>query len=117
MLDAFRSGVDVHKLTTSLLTGTPIEQVTEEQRRLAKAVNFGLLYGQQAPGFQAYAKDKYEIPLSLSEAEDLRDRFFAAYPSLVAWHSAAKEAAGNYGECIEVRTQLGRRQFLVPDEW
>jgi DNA polymerase-1 len=118
MLDAFHNGVDVHRLTASLVIGTPIEQVTKEQRQLAKAVNFGLLYGQQAQGFQAYAKDKYGVELSLSEAEDLRNRFFEAYPSLVAWHTVAKKDAGD-DDCFEVRTKLGRRQFLPrgPESW
>jgi DNA polymerase I len=117
MLKAFRDGVDVHKLTGSLVTGTPIDQVTKRQRQMAKAVNFGLLCGQQAKGFRIYAKDKYEIDLSLEQAEDLRNKFFEAYPSLVAWHTQARQDAESYDQIDEVRTKLGRRQFIAGREW
>ena len=115
MLDAFRNGVDVHKLTASLVTGTALDSVDKEQRQMAKAVNFGLLYGQGAGGFQRYAKDKYGIELSMAEAEDLRNRFFESYPGLVAWHKKAKGDAD--GSAMEVRTALGRVQYLEPEEW
>jgi DNA polymerase I-like protein with 3'-5' exonuclease and polymerase domains len=115
MLDAFRHGVDVHKLTASLVTGTALDSVDKDQRRLAKAVNFGLLYGQGVLGFQRYAKDKYGIELSTAEAEDLRNRFFEAYPALVAWHQRAKEVAN--GSATEVRTALGRVQYVELGEW
>lgn len=49
-------------------------------------MNFGLLYGQGVKGLQDYARDKYGVEMSLEEAEEYRERWFAAYPSIRAWH-------------------------------
>ena len=55
MIDAYKSGADLHKLTAATVLGKPEDQVTKSDRQLAKAVNFGLLYGQSAPGLVRYA--------------------------------------------------------------
>jgi len=87
MLEAYRNGEDLHRLTASLVTGTPLEEVTKEQRQAAKAVNFGLVYGMG--------------PLSLKEAKAFKEAFFQAYPGIAAWHDRMR------GE-RETRTQAGR---------
>ncbi len=84
MLEAYRNGEDLHARTARNITGR--EEITKEDRQLAKAVNFGLLYGQGAQGLQEYARDKYGVKMSLEEAAEYRKRWFEAYPAIRAWH-------------------------------
>jgi DNA polymerase-1 len=84
MLEAYRKGEDLHIATARSITGR--EHVTKEDRQLAKAVNFGLLYGQGAKGLRNYARDKYGVEMSLEEAEEYRERWFETYPAIRAWH-------------------------------
>ena len=77
MLHAFRQGKDLHRYTASIFLGKPEEDITKEERQLAKAVNFGLIYGISAKGLVEYAKT-YGIDLSLESAQKIRDSFFAS---------------------------------------
>lgn len=104
MLQAFREGKDLHALTASLVLGKPLEEVGKEDRQLAKALNFGLLYGLGAEGLRRYALTAYGVKLTPEEAQRLREAFFRAYPALKRWHRSQPE-----GE-VEVRTLLGRRR-------
>ncbi len=90
ILEAYRNGEDLHARTASSITGRA--KVTGEDRQLAKAVNFGLLYGQGAQGLHNYARDKYGVDMTLEEATEYRQRWFAAYPAIRAWH--LREGAG-----------------------
>jgi DNA polymerase I-like protein with 3'-5' exonuclease and polymerase domains len=85
MREAYRKGEDLHIATARSITGR--EEVTDEDRQLAKAVNFGLLYGQGANGLCNYAHDKYGVEMSLEEAAEYRKRWFETYPAIRAWHS------------------------------
>jgi DNA polymerase-1 len=105
MLDAYLSGADLHTLTAKRVLG--LEQVSKEQRQLAKALNFGLLYGMGPGGFRTYAKSKYGVELTVEEAADYRTAFFDAYPGLAAWHRRVKRA-----HATETRTLTGRRRLL-----
>jgi len=110
MLAAFHAGEDLHRQTAALVLNKPLDSVTKEDRQLAKAVNFGLLYGQSAPGLVRYAKLSYGVQLNEAQAKEIRDRFFGAYPALASWHASAKQLADqNVGEA---RTTLGRRRVL-----
>jgi DNA polymerase-1 len=109
MLEAFRAKKDLHRSSAARVLSKSIDQVTREDRQLAKAVNFGFLYGQGADGFRTYARTGYGIELSLSEADSLRKNFFATYRGLKDWHSGAWEKAGNGVD--ENCTILGRRLF------
>ncbi|WP_460315912.1 DNA polymerase [Thermus oshimai] len=104
MLAAYREGQDLHVLTASRVLGKPPGEVTKEDRQLAKAVNFGLVYGMGARSFQVYAKTGYGVDLTLEEAERLRTLFFKTYPGLRAWHRQQPE-----GEA-EVKTLAGRKR-------
>lgn len=84
MLEAYREGKDLHGMTARSVTGR--EEVSEGERKLAKAVNFGLLYGQGAEGLRNYARNSYGVEMSLSQAERYRRRFFKAYPAIRSWH-------------------------------
>jgi|GEM_PF-229513 len=91
MNEAYQNGQDLHALTASFLLHKPIAQITSDERRLAKAVNFGLIYGMQAHGFQTYARTHYGVSLSLPEAEKYREQFFKTYSGLIDWHERVKQ--------------------------
>jgi DNA polymerase-1 len=84
MLEAYREGKDLHGMTARSVTGR--EEISEGERKLAKAVNFGMLYGQGAGGFRNYARNSYGVEMSLRQAERYRSRFFKAYPAIRSWH-------------------------------
>lgn len=105
MMVAFRDGQDLHRLTASLLAGVPPEAVTKEQRQLAKACNFGLIYGMSARGLQAYASSSYGVAMDYKQAREFRRRFFAAYPGVAAYH---ERQHGRARAEREARTLLGR---------
>ncbi|MBX6753654.1 MAG: bifunctional 3'-5' exonuclease/DNA polymerase [Thermorudis peleae] len=107
MLAAFARGEDLHTLTASLVLGKRPDAVTKEDRQLAKAVNFGLLYGMGAAAFAAHARTAYGLRLTDDEAKVLRARFFTAYPGLKRWHRSQPDGA------VEVRTAAGRRRVVT----
>jgi DNA polymerase I len=109
MLSAYDEGRDLHTLTAQNLTGR--EEVTKDDRKLAKAVNFGLLYGMGAQGLQSYALRSYGVEMSLEEATLYCRRFFEAYPGLKRWHERERRAW--YRGETETRTLTGRRRTSV----
>lgn len=113
MLEAYERNQDLHALTASLILNKPVEEVTEEERRTAKATNFGLIYGQSARGLVKYARVQFGVELTLEEAAEFRRAFFQAYPKIKSWHDEMGQAAN--GEIIEVRTLMGRRR-LIPED-
>jgi DNA polymerase-1 len=86
MLEAFDQGQDVHSLTAARLLRKSVEDVTKQERQLAKAVNFGLLYGQGVTGLQLYASATFGVEITLEEAGRYRDAWFDAYPAFRRWH-------------------------------
>jgi DNA polymerase-1 len=100
MLAAYRDGLDLHTLTAQRVLG--VAEVSKEQRQLAKAINFGLLYGMGAEGFRAYALAQYGLRLTKEEAGRYRQAFFAAYPGLRRWHRSVPKAT------MTTRTLVGR---------
>jgi DNA polymerase I-like protein with 3'-5' exonuclease and polymerase domains len=100
MLDAYRAGEDLHVLTARSLLGK--SEVSKADRQLAKAVNFGLLYGQGARGLMRYALANYGVALTEAEAGRYREKFFATYPGLRRWHRSVGD------EAIDTRTLAGR---------
>ena len=106
MLTAYRTAQDLHVLTASRLLGVEASQVTAAQRQLAKAVNFGLLYGMGVSGLHGYAWTVYGVRLTRQEAEQAHHQFFRLYPGLRRWHARTKAA-----EPTETRTLLGRRRL------
>jgi DNA polymerase-1 len=105
MLAAYQAGEDLHTLTARRVLG--LSEVTKEQRQLAKAINFGLLYGMGAGGFRLYAKSNYDLDLTEQEAGRYREAFFRAYSGLRRWHHATPKQA------IDTRTLVGRRRHNV----
>jgi DNA polymerase I-like protein with 3'-5' exonuclease and polymerase domains len=105
LLEAYQRGEDLHTRTARSVLG--IEDVTKQDRQLAKALNFGLLYGMGARGFRAYAKGNYGLDLTEEEAGRYRQAFFNAYPGLAAWHRRVRSR-----RTTETRTLAGRRRLL-----
>jgi DNA polymerase I-like protein with 3'-5' exonuclease and polymerase domains len=108
MLDAYRSGIDLHVSTAQRMLGK--QDVSKAERQIAKSANFGLLYGLGARGYRAYAQAHFGLRLSEDQARHYRKAFFDAYPGLAAWH----RQTGRTGEqAIETRTLAGRRRLGV----
>jgi DNA polymerase-1 len=108
MMRAFHDGVDVHTLTAQRLVGR--DDVTKDERTLAKSLNFGCLYGMGALAFRQYARSNYGVELSEREAERYRGGFFAAYPGLRRWH---RRVGRTWDRLIATRTLCGRRCLNV----
>lgn len=117
MIEAYARGDDLHKLTASAVLGKPLQDVTKEDRQLAKAVNFGLLYGQSAKGLARYAKTAYGVTITEEEARMMRRKFFDTYGSLRQWHGLSRVSAEKGVQ--EIRTISGRRRLIPPSatEW
>jgi DNA polymerase I len=105
MLAAYHQGADLHTLTAQKVLG--IQSVTKEQRQLAKALNFGLLYGMGAKGFRVYARTQYGVNLTEEEAAGYRTAFFRTYRGLAKWHRSMPKLA------TDTRTLVGRRRKHV----
>ena len=101
--EAFNSGIDVHTLTASKVFEVPVEEVTKEMRYKAKAVNFGIIYGQSKYGL---AK---AIGISNKEAEDFINKYFATYPKVKAYMAGTVMEAEKNGY---VETIFGRKRYL-----
>jgi DNA polymerase-1 len=115
MVETFKGGQDLHTMTASTVLGVPVDQVSKTDRQLAKAVNFGLLYGQSARGLVRYAKTTYGVEISEERAREIRDKFFHTYSGLAQWHEASRTAAKRI-RTTEARTVLGRRRLLPERE-
>lgn len=83
----FREGGDPHAQTAAKILGIPQGQVTKDQRKMAKAVNFGFLYGMWWKKFGRYADEKYDVQVSDEEAKAYREAFFRQYSGLEPWHN------------------------------
>jgi DNA polymerase I len=105
LLDAFRAGADIHRATASLVYGVDLADVTPEMRRVAKTVNFGLLYGMQAYGLSR------DTGLSRADAQGFIDQYWSRLPGVKAYfdETVKKGIALGY-----VETLYGRRR-AVPD--
>jgi DNA polymerase-1 len=99
LLGAFEAGEDIHRRTASEVMGVPMDQVSGDQRSAAKAVNFGLLYGQGAFALAA------SLGISRKEAQAFIDRYFERMPKVASWIEGSKERALKEGL---VRTHWGR---------
>lgn len=99
LIEAFRNGEDIHQRTASEVMGIPLNEVTPDDRAMAKGVNFGLLYGQ---GPYALADS---LGITFKEAKAFIEKYFERMPKVASWIEATKEKALASGE---VRTHWGR---------
>ena len=103
LIDAFNNNIDVHTLTASKVFGIPQDKVTKEMRRKAKAVNFGIVYGQSKYGL---AKS---LNISNKEASEFIDKYFDSYPKIRQYMIEKKDFVHKNGY---VETLSGRRRYL-----
>ncbi|MCB0824522.1 MAG: DNA polymerase I, partial [Bacteroidales bacterium] len=103
MIKAFNDGIDIHTATASKVYGVDLDQVTSDQRRNAKTVNFGIVYGISAFGLS----ERLNIPRG--EARDIIDSYFEQYPGVKAYMNKSVEFARENGY---VQTIKGRRRYL-----
>ncbi len=103
LLRAFQAGEDVHKATASEVFGVPLDQVNSEQRRYAKVINFGLIYGMSAFGLAR------NLDIDRGVAKNYIDQYFAKYPGVARYMDDIRQAAKAQGY---VETVFGRRLWL-----
>jgi len=103
MIEAFKSGVDVHTVTASQAFGVPVELVTPELRKRAKAVNFGIIYG-----ISDFTLGQ-DIGVTKRQAKEYMDSYMAAYPKVSEYLDRVKEEARAQGY---VTTMMGRRRYI-----
>ncbi|WP_231758891.1 DNA polymerase I [Microbulbifer elongatus] len=103
LLDAFAEGADIHRATAAEVFEVPAGDVTDEQRRRAKAINFGLIYGMSAFGL---AK---QLDIPRADAQTYIDRYFERYPGVLAYMENTRKQAADKGY---VETLFGRRLYL-----
>lgn len=103
MLAAFRAGLDIHAATAAAIYGIPVEQVNKDQRRHAKAINFGLIYGMSPFGLSR------TTDLTLAEAENFVKAYFQQFPQVKQFLDQLRRKAASQGY---VETLLGRRRYF-----
>ncbi len=103
LLEAFGKGEDIHASTAAAVYGVPLAEVTKDQRRVAKAVNFGLMYGQTAYGLAS------QLGISAEEADRFIQRYFERFPKVHETMERIQNEAGTLGY---VETLMGRRRYF-----
>jgi DNA polymerase-1 len=103
LLKAFAAGEDIHRATASEVFGVPLEMVSGEQRRYAKIINFGLIYGMSEFGLAS------QLGIDRAAARSYMDRYFARYPGVANYMKNTRELARETGR---VETVFGRRLWL-----
>ncbi len=103
LLEAFSQGLDIHRATAAEVFGVSPEQVSSDQRRSAKAINFGLIYGMSAFGLSR------QLGISRVEAQSYMDKYFERYPGVESYMEKIREQAKLQGY---VETLFGRRLYL-----
>lgn len=102
---------DVHMTMAMRMTGKPASKITKEERKKAKAVNFGFLYGMGWRKFIETAFNNYDLVVTEAEAQAARTAFFQQFPGLLKWHAQQRRLAHKYQR---VQSPLGRIRHL-PD--
>ena len=103
MLAAFHAGQDIHATTAAAIYGVPLDQVNKDQRRHAKAINFGLIYGMSSFGLSR------TTDLTLAEAENFVKAYFKQFPGVKSYLDGIRKLAASQGY---VETLLGRRRYF-----
>lgn len=103
LVEAFESGVDIHRATAAEVFGISLDKVSSEERRSAKAINFGLIYGMSAFGLGR------QLGIPRREAQEYVDLYFSRYPDVKQFMDDTKESARDRGF---VETVYGRRLYL-----
>lgn len=104
LIDAFNSGEDFHSYTAANVFNVPVKDVTANMRRTAKAVNFGIVYGQQSYGLSQTLK------ISVGEAKDMIERYFSTFPDVRKYLDEVVAFATEHGYA---ETMFGRRRYIA----
>jgi uracil-DNA glycosylase family 4 len=111
MKRAFLTGQDIHLVTATAITGKLARDIGKEERKRAKPVNFGFLYGMYPAKFQKYALINYGLEFSMAECEVYRQKYFELFPQLLDWHERQKRTVHLHKK---VTSPFGRTRHL-PD--
>jgi DNA polymerase-1 len=103
LINAFRNGQDVHAITAAKIFGITPEEVTADQRRIAKTANFGIMYGISSFGLSQ------RLHISRAEAKKIIDDYFANFPAISSYIEDTLASAREFGY---VETLFGRRRYL-----
>ena len=103
-MDAFCNNKDIHTATAAYVFGVSLDEVTKDMRRKAKAVNFGIIYGQSSYGLAS------SLGISPTEAKMIIDKYFETYPKIKGYFDKALAEVYEKGY---VKTMFGRKRYLV----
>lgn len=109
MLRIYATGGDIHRTTAAQVSGKKPEDITSDERKKAKAVNFGFLYGMGWKKFKVYSWEKYGIKVTDDEAKHFRERFFELYHDLPKWHAKMRRLVAKLGYVV---SPIGRKRRL-----
>jgi DNA polymerase I-like protein with 3'-5' exonuclease and polymerase domains len=109
MLKAYRQGMDIHSLTASSVSGKDISEITKADRQMAKAVNFGFMFGLGARKFSKYAKNSYGVDVTDEEAHEAIDTWRGLYSGYYTWQMAQAEKGA---ETKYTQTPMGKLRRL-----
>jgi len=104
LVEAFKQGADIHRWTAAKIAHVSLKEVTDEMRHKAKAINFGIIYGQQAFGLSR------ELGIPMKEAADFIEKYFEKYPGVKGFIESCKEKARQSGKSV---TLIGREREIV----
>lgn len=111
MMHLYQTGQDIHRATAANTLGVPMDQVSKDDRKKAKAVNFGFVYGMGWRKFIYTAFEKYELHFTEAEAQAIRKAFFQQFPGLLPWHARQRRLVNEHQRVV---SPLGRIRHL-PD--
>lgn len=109
MISLFEADEDIHKYIASRVTKKTYEQLTKEDRSLAKGINFGFIYGMRAKHFADYVFENYGVKITPKEAEAFREEYFLNFSELEPWYRKQRKEALEYGG---VHNEFGRFRHL-----
>lgn len=107
LMKVFSSGKDIHLMTAKTITGKTV--ISKAERKRAKAVNFGLIFGMGWRGLQEYAREKYDVIFTDEEARQVRRAYFTRYPKLLVWHQKQRDTVR---QDYQVKSPIGRIRRL-----
>lgn len=112
MLRAYREGIDIHSLTASKVMGVPMESVTQDNRRCAKSINFGWMFGMGVVKFITYSRHNYGVVMTLDDTKQTKSSWQKTYSG---YHAYQNEQARIGKETCRSTTPLGKLRALNPE--
>jgi uracil-DNA glycosylase family 4 len=117
MLHLYNTGQDIHRATASWVMGVPPDQVTKDDRKKAKAVNFGFVYGMGAKKFVMTAWEKYQLRFTLEQAQDIRRAFFDQFKGLMPWHARQRRIVAEHGRIVSPLGRVRHLPDIFSEDW